>query len=150
MNRRKPMEDKKYTADQKMISPSPSQQAALALTVVLLMLLTPGPVIEAITAWLAMPVMPPTESEFPTDKVVHFAMFAVCAFLSFRAWAGRQGTLVMLAALLIFAALTEALQMVIPGRSGDLMDFLADATGVLIGFWWYQHIAGRMRTGSNE
>jgi VanZ family protein len=39
----------------------------------------------------------------------------------------------MLAALLIFAALTESLQMVIPGRSGDLMDFLADATGVLMG-----------------
>jgi hypothetical protein len=150
MNRRKPMEEKKYTTDQKMISPSPTQQAALALTVVLLMLLTPGPVIEAITAWLAMPVMPPTESEFPTDKVVHFAMFAVCAFLSFRAWAVRLGTLVMLTALLIFAALTESLQMVIPGRSGDLMDFLADATGVLMAFWWYQHSAGRLRTGSNE
>jgi VanZ family protein len=113
------------------------------------MLVTPGPVIEAITAWLAMPVMPPTESEFPTDKVVHFAMFAVCAFLSFRAWAVRQGTLVMLAALLVFAALTESLQMVIPGRSGDLMDFMADATGVLMGFWWYQHSAGKVQTDNN-
>ena len=129
-----------------MISPSPSRQAVIALTLVLLMLVTPGPVIEAITAWLAMPVMPPTESEFPTDKVVHFAMFAVCAFLSFRAWAVRQGTLVMLAALLVFAALTESLQMVIPGRSGDLMDFMADATGVLMGFWWYQHSAGKVQT----
>jgi len=145
MNKRKPMKEKKYTTDQKMISPSPVQQAAFALTIVLMMLVTPGPVIESISAWLAMPVMPATESEFPTDKVVHFAMFAVCAFLSFQAWAGRLGTLVMLASLLMFAGLTEFLQMVIPGRSGNLLDFLADATGVLMGFWWYQHSAGRVQ-----
>ena len=150
MSSRKPMEDKKYTTDQKMISPSPTQQAALALILVFLMLVTPGPVIEAISAWLAMPMMPPTESEFPTDKVVHFAMFAVCAFLSFRAWNGRLGAAAMLAALLIFAALTESLQMVIPGRSGDLMDFLADATGVLMGFWWYRRSTGSEWNNNKE
>jgi hypothetical protein len=148
MSSRKPVNDSKNTIDHKMISPSPSQQSAaqqavMALTVVLLMLLTPGPVIEAITAWLAMPVMPPSESEFPTDKVVHCMMFAVCGFLSFRAWGGRTGALMLLFALLMFAGLTEFLQMFIPGRSGNLLDFLADATGVLMGYWWYRRGAGR-------
>jgi VanZ family protein len=77
-------------------------------------------------------------------------MFAACAFLSFRAWNGRLGAAAMLAALLIFAALTESLQMVIPGRSGDLMDFLADATGVLMGFWWYRRSTGSEWTNTEE
>ena len=148
MNSCKPDNDEKHTTDQKMISPSPlqqssAQQAVMALTLVLLMLVTPGPVIEAITAWLAMPVMPPSESEFPTDKVVHCMMFAACAFLSFRAWGMRFGVMIMLVALVMFAGLTEFLQMLIPGRSGNLLDFLADAMGVLMGYWWYRRGAGR-------
>lgn len=143
MSSRKPVNDSKNIIDQKMISLSPSQQAAFALALVLLMLVTPGPVIEAISAWLAMPVMPPSESEFPTDKVVHFAMFAVCSFLSFRAWAVRTGAMMMLLALMMFAGLTEFLQMLIPGRSGNFFDFLADAIGVLVGYWWYRRSTGR-------
>jgi hypothetical protein len=154
MNSRKPEKSEKHTTDQKMISPSlgqhPSQQAAFALTLVLLMLLTPGPVIEAISVWLAMPVMPPSESEFPTDKVVHCLMFAVCAFLSFRAWGVRFGVMIVLVALMMFAGLTEFLQMLIPGRSGNLPDFLADATGVLMGYWWYRRSAGGTWAASKE
>jgi hypothetical protein len=150
MNSRKPDNDDKHTTDQKMISPSPSQQAVIALTLVLLMLVTPGPVIEAITAWLVMPVVPPSESEFPTDKVVHFAMFAVCAFLSFRAWGVRFGVMMVLLALMMFAGLTELLQMLIPGRSGNLLDYLADATGVLMGYWWYRRSTGREWINNKE
>jgi hypothetical protein len=150
MNSRKPDNDEKHTTDQKMISPSPSQQAVIALTLVLLMLVTPGPVIEAISAWLAMPVVPPSESEFPTDKMVHCLMFAACSFLSFRAWAVRFGVMMVLLALMMFAGLTELLQMLIPGRSGNLLDYLADATGVLMGYWWYWRITGRERINNKE
>lgn len=156
MNSRKPDNDEKHTTDQKMISPSPSQQqhpsqqAVIALTLVLLMLVTPGPVIEAISAWLVMPVVPPSESEFPTDKVVHCLMFAACSFLSFRAWGVQFGVMMVLLSLMMFAGLTEFLQMLIPGRSGNLLDFFADATGVLMGYWWYWRITGRERINNKE
>lgn len=159
MNSRKPENNVRHTSDQKMISPSPSVpspslppslQAVVAWVLVLLMLMTPGPVIEAISAWFAMPVMPPSESEFPTDKVVHCLMFAACSFLSFRAWGVHFGVMIVLFALMMFAGLTEFLQMLIPGRSGNLLDFLADAFGVLMGYWWYRRSKSRQWANNKE
>lgn len=144
MIRRKPDSEKKFTTDQKLIPPTPTMTAWLALLFVLLMLITPGPVIDAIKNFLSLPVMPPSESEFPVDKVVHCMLFAACAFLSARAWSGQFKLALIVLMLLLFAAMTEFLQTVIPGRSGDFADFLADALGILLGVWWYRRI--KMRT----
>ncbi|MDO9519205.1 MAG: VanZ family protein [Pseudohongiella sp.] len=129
--------------NEKMTPPSPMEKrlALLALVFVLLVLLTPGPVIEAIKNWLSLPVMPPSQSAFPADKVVHCMMFAACGYLSARAWAGRFNLVLLLVGLLGFAALTEVLQTLVPGRSGDIADFLADAVGIFIGLWWFKRRA---------
>jgi len=143
MINRKPDSEKKFTSDQKIITPPAVEQrlALLALAFVLLVLLTPGPMIEALKSMLSMPVTPPGDSAFPTDKVVHCMMFAACGFLSARAWSGRYGLVSLFVGLLVFAAFTELLQTVVPGRSGDVSDFLADALGIVIGMWWFKRRA---------
>lgn len=60
------------------------------------------------------------------DKLVHFAMFALLAWLAPRsrlAWG----------ALAAYAIATEAAQALVPGRSPDAWDLLADALGILVG-----------------
>ncbi|TQL62128.1 hypothetical protein FB461_1765 [Rarobacter faecitabidus] len=65
------------------------------------------------------------------DKAGHFAMFAAVAltagWLGFRPW-------LIAAALLINAAISEIWQgLFLPHRSGDPVDFLADAAGIAAG-----------------
>lgn len=140
---RKPDSVKKFTTVQKMIpaissqNPSQKRQACGALLLVLLVLVTPGPVIDAIKNLLALPVMPPNDSGFPMDKVVHCLMFAGCAFLSARAW---TPLIYVCFLLLLFAAMTEFLQTLVPGRSGDVADFLADTVGIVMGLWWFHRL----------
>jgi VanZ family protein len=143
MINRKPDSESKFTIDQKNIPPSAVEKrlALLALAFVLLVLLTPGPLIEAIKNMLSMPITPPTESAFPADKVVHCMMFAVCGFLVARAWADRFSLVFLVVGLLVFAGFTELFQSVVPGRSGDVADFLADAVGIFTGVWWFRRRA---------
>jgi VanZ family protein len=58
--------------------------------------------------------------------------------------------MMVLLSLMMFAGLTEFLQMLIPGRSGNLLDFLADATGVLMGYWWYRRSTGSEWNNNKE
>lgn len=140
---RKPDSDNKFTSEKKVMGLHPAQQALLALVFVLLMLVTPGPVINAVKDWLSLPVLPSVDSGFPMDKVIHFLMFAICAFLSFRAWSLHRSMIFMLAAMLLFAAITEIMQTIVPGRSGDLTDFLADVLGIMMGLWWFRRVSVR-------
>ncbi|MGQ7297392.1 VanZ family protein [Quadrisphaera sp. KR29] len=65
------------------------------------------------------------------DKAVHLAVFAAVA------WAGRRAgvPVALLAGLLLaHAVVSELLQhWVLPARSGDPLDAVADAAGVLVG-----------------
>lgn len=65
------------------------------------------------------------------DKVVHLAVFAAVV------WAGRRagvGTAALVVAALLHAPVSEALQhWVLPGRSGDPLDAVADVAGVALG-----------------
>lgn len=137
---RKPKGVFKLTSVQNLIPPSPKVLAAGSLVFVLLVLVTPGPVIEWLKLMIALPVRPPSASEFPTDKVVHCMMFAVCGFLVCRAWLATRGAMFIIAMLLAYAGLTEIIQMMVPGRSGSVMDWLADAVGILLGFWWARRL----------
>ena len=76
------------------------------------------------------------------DKVGHFGMFFIGAFLWMRAW--PRSTARVLAAGLAFSALTEIYQglVVFIGRSPDPFDFVADALGLIVGlalWWWWHH-----------
>lgn len=65
------------------------------------------------------------------DKAVHLAVFALVA------WTGRRAGVrvrLLAALLLAHAVVSELLQhWVLPGRSGDPLDAVADAAGVLVG-----------------
>ncbi|MGQ7352628.1 VanZ family protein [Quadrisphaera oryzae] len=65
------------------------------------------------------------------DKVVHLAVFALVA------WTGRRAGVrvrLLVVVLLAHAVVSELLQhWVLPHRSGDPLDALADAAGVLVG-----------------
>lgn len=68
------------------------------------------------------------------DKVIHIAMFIAWA-LAVRFDYNRQPFRYALVFLIgmIFSALTEALQILVEGRSFDIYDMAADAFGLIIG-----------------
>lgn len=68
----------------------------------------------------------------PWDKLAHGVWFAVLAAL--LVWGlGRRAWPWVLAAMLLFAGWDEWHQLVLPGRSAGLDDWMADAIGVLAG-----------------
>ena len=80
---------------------------------------------------LYAPSAPSPPIDLPVDKVVHFVIFGAVAFSGIRAGV-RPGWLV--AALLTNAVASELIQYaVLPHRSGDWRDALADAVGILVG-----------------
>lgn len=92
---------------------------------------------------------------FSLDKVLHFSQYAVLGYLVTRGWGpGRDpgssstGSWLLGILLLCFAALDEFHQKWIPGRSVELLDWLADACGVTTSFfiaiWVNRH---RNKTG---
>ena len=77
----------------------------------------------------------------PTDKIVHFLMFFPFPFLACLAAGGYRGerwqatfrTVIAFLAGCAFAAATEWIQTWLSYRSGDPVDFGADALAILLG-----------------
>lgn len=70
------------------------------------------------------------------DKIVHFGIFTFLGFL-FHATFPRMKFSIFLQVLLIYALLTEILQDELHwGRSLEFMDLVADAIGILAGFYF--------------
>ena len=68
------------------------------------------------------------------DKVVHFGIFGVLGFL-FEATYPKQDFYKYLAILLLYAIFTEIAQHLMDnGRSGDVMDLLADTFGIVAAY----------------
>lgn len=69
------------------------------------------------------------------DKLVHAALFGILAWLALQArargGARRPPVWFLLVAIGVFAGADEWVQQFITGRSADLMDWIADMTGVL-------------------
>jgi VanZ family protein len=82
---------------------------------------------------LVTPQVPDPLEVAHADKLYHvagFAMLAAWAALLFRS---RQALLLRGLMLIGFGALMEAVQVLLPWRSGDLGDFVANTSGVLLG-----------------
>src|SRR3954470_12101404 len=60
------------------------------------------------------------------DKVAHFSTFALITVLLWHGTAGRA-PLAVLGAVVAFGALDEVHQIFMPGRTADVLDFIADA-----------------------
>jgi len=67
------------------------------------------------------------------DKWVHIAAFAWLAAWLAQLYRPSRDLWLRGLGLIAFAAGTELMQAVIPWRSGDLMDWMADVIGVLLG-----------------
>jgi VanZ family protein len=91
-----------------------------------------------LTSW---PNPPSVEAgRFPLDKLTHFALYAVEAFLLYRAirWPTRSGPALsriatVVGALALWGMLDEAHQEWIPGRRMDSGDLFADISGATAG-----------------
>ena len=78
----------------------------------------------------------PTVSYPMADKVVHFALYGVLGALVARSLDGVRSVktfLAALAVLVVFGLLDELHQVLMPGRSSDVLDWLADCAGALTG-----------------
>jgi VanZ family protein len=75
----------------------------------------------------------PSEHAIPDlDKVVHAGTFAVLAATTRWRFGPRATLLVVVIA---YGAFSEVVQwLALPGRDGDVRDFLADAVGALLGW----------------
>lgn len=80
---------------------------------------------------------PLVDMHFLNDKLLHFAGFAGLAFL--LAWSQNSlrpawsTALVMLATVSVYGAVDELTQAVVPGRTTDIWDWLADVSGAAAG-----------------
>lgn len=89
----------------------------------------------------SMPSVPTTLLGIPMDKIAHFCMFLpfpVIAAMCFdkvpaKQWQIIAASIAVLAAGCVFAALTEIIQSRLSYRTGDKIDFLADALAMTIG-----------------
>lgn len=104
--------------------------------------LVPGNYVPRITSFLDW---------LSPDKLVHFALFGTYAYLlakGFRkqttsAFLKQNPVIFSIIIGIVFAIFTEVMQkFVIPGRNGNVYDFLADVLGIFLGIaTWY--ITGR-------
>lgn len=82
----------------------------------------------------------PVPQLFPNqDKVMHMIEYAGLGWLAMKALQplNRAGIIACVGFFMIFAALDEVHQAFVPGRDADVMDWLADAAGILISSFIY-------------
>lgn len=92
------------------------------------------------TSWLDVP---------HADKVAHAGLFFVQAVL--LRWAGL-GFAAAWGFAVVWGGIDELHQRSVPGRNPDLLDFLADTVGALIGAWrpWLNDALRRLRKVSHS
>ncbi len=109
-----------------------------------------------LTSWPNPPAI--RAGGFPLDKVTHFVLYGVEAFLLYRAvvWPGRPGfaasrVLTVVGILAVWGALDEAHQQWIPGRMMDSGDLAADVAGAAAGAFFAASLSqGKRRTDSGQ
>lgn len=87
------------------------------------------------------------------DKLVHLGLYAVLGGLAGWGWfRARRWPAAWwpIAAVMLVGACDEMHQRTVPGRSAEIMDFLADAAGAVVAFglvgWWAARRSGRDAT----
>jgi VanZ family protein len=89
-----------------------------------------------IVAWLSFAPASGQQTFDHADKLAHAAAFFALGAAAALSWShSRRVTQRAALALLAYGALIEAVQSMLPSRSADGLDFLADAAGVALGLW---------------
>lgn len=90
--------------------------------------------------------IPGPRIDLPIDKLAHFSFYAVLGGLAARGWqrSGRRvGWWWPLLAVWLLGAWDESRQRELPGRSAEVADWVADATGALVAFLVMKAWAGK-------
>ena len=92
--------------------------------------------LAAFTLYAALSPKPPDQLNLGWDKANHTVTFALLAFVGVFALHGVVRAHALLAVgLLLLGAAIELLQTLVPGRSGDGLDLLADGVGIALGLF---------------
>lgn len=107
-------------------------------------------VLAAVVAVLALMPAPPPQADLGWDNLNHagaFAAMAVCAVFGWRD--ARTALAGVLLALLAFGAAIELLQLLVPTRSAEWGDLLADGAGIAAGALLARLALARRRRGGD-
>jgi VanZ family protein len=69
------------------------------------------------------------------DKLEHLTAYVALGFVSCLPYRTRTYALWAAGSMIVFGAALECLQVLVPGRSCDATDLLANIAGVVIGYW---------------
>jgi VanZ family protein len=110
----------------------------LAVLVTTIVLLVPGDMVLIAKVWVAtwFPMAASLDAADVTehaDKLVHVGLFAILGIVGKHGWLRADQRRRVVVFLLGFGVFTEALQLLVPGRSASMGDWLADAIGVALG-----------------
>jgi VanZ family protein len=80
--------------------------------------------------------------EMSFDKLVHMGMFGIMLILFYYPFSKQENTkskkikilLIIAVCTCLWSLCTELIQLAVPGRSCDMVDWLADSMGVLLAF----------------
>lgn len=87
-----------------------------------------------VVSYLALTPKPLDGYESGLDKLGHFMAFAALAFSAYLSFPSSRGMrTALLLGLLAYGALIEVLQLLVPGRSAEWGDWLADGIGMVFG-----------------
>lgn len=112
---------------------------AISLGTTLLLLLLPGDclvglqdLLQVLWPWQSSSSLAP--DSLPADKLVHGSLFTLCGFLLVKGWRLRGNQWILpWSFLLLVGMITELLHIVLPGRSMEFSDMLANTIGVSMG-----------------
>jgi len=99
-----------------------------------------------VQTWLPWQASPGGGGEFPTDKVVHALLFAMVAALTARGWRDSFGVMAVVLYMLTLGVVSELIQFLVPGRSADILDVVADLAGSVIGIAYGYYFWGNKKS----
>jgi len=115
-----------------------------------------GILLLTLTSWPSPPRVPMLSGIPHFDKLVHWTLYAVEAFLLYRAvdWPGRprfslSRALVILGVMAVWGVADETHQTWIPGRSMEGGDVVADVAGAAVGALLSSALSGRGKAESS-
>jgi VanZ family protein len=95
--------------------------------------------------------LPAPRTDLPLDKLAHFVMYGILGAFAARGARRVGGWGWLIAAGLLLGAADEWHQRTVPGRTSDVLDWVADAAGFLLAFAVvYARVGTARERGRNE
>ena len=86
-----------------------------------------------VMAALSLSPILPDQLPAGVDKIEHFLAYTLLTFLVMRGWAGTRFLFLIFLAVVLYGGALEGLQGLVPGRTIEIMDMLANVAGAVTG-----------------